>query len=104
MRTNIAQILKNIGIGWLVLVRLPAGVRPAHDDLQSLCAVGRRGVWERLFRELAGRGRSANTQMIDSHARQGAPLGIGAEKGGAETGGWPLAWRAQHEDPRNRRC
>ena len=26
----------------------------------------RRGVWERLFRELAQRGRSAETQMIDS--------------------------------------
>ena len=25
-----------------------------------------RGVWERLFRELAGRGRSTSTQMIDS--------------------------------------
>ena len=25
-----------------------------------------RGVWERLFRELAGRGRSSETQMIDS--------------------------------------
>src|ERR1700686_4181724 len=25
-----------------------------------------RGVWERLFRELAGRGRSTQTQMIDS--------------------------------------
>jgi len=25
-----------------------------------------RGVWERLFRELAGRGRSRQTQMIDS--------------------------------------
>jgi putative transposase len=25
-----------------------------------------RGVWERLFRELAGRGRSTDTQMIDS--------------------------------------
>jgi transposase len=26
----------------------------------------RRGVWERLFRELAGNGRSTDTQMIDS--------------------------------------
>ena len=26
----------------------------------------RRGIWERLFRELAGRGRSTQTQMIDS--------------------------------------
>jgi hypothetical protein len=26
----------------------------------------RRGIWENLFRELAGNGRSADTQMIDS--------------------------------------
>jgi transposase len=26
----------------------------------------RRGIWENLFRELAGNGRSAETQMIDS--------------------------------------
>src|SRR5947209_12174093 len=26
----------------------------------------RRGIWENLFRELAGHGRSADTQMIDS--------------------------------------
>ena len=63
-----------------------------------------RGVWERLFRELAARGRSTETQMIELDAHQGAPLGLGRQKGGAETGDWTLARRAQYENPRNRRC
>ena len=53
-----------------------------------------RGVWERLFRELAGRGRSTATQMIDStHIKA-------HQKGGAEPSDWTLARRAQHENPR----
>ena len=40
-----------------------------------------RGVWERLFRELAGRGRSSETQMIELDAHQGAPLGLGRKRG-----------------------
>ena len=40
-----------------------------------------RGVWERLFRELAQRGRSAKTQMIELDAYQGAPLGLGRKRG-----------------------
>ena len=63
----------------------------------------RRGIWENLFRKLAGTGRAKETQMIDSHtsrrtARQRA------EKGGAEAGYWPLARRAQHEGSCTRRC
>jgi len=38
----------------------------------------RRGIWESLFRELAGRGRSTDTRL---HARQGAPLGGWWERG-----------------------
>ena len=63
----------------------------------------RRGVWEKLFRELASRGRSVQTQMIDStHIK--AHRSASGGKGGAETGDWPLSRRAQHEDPRTRRC
>ena len=63
----------------------------------------RHGVWENLFRELAEKGRSRDTQMIDSTqskrtARQRA------EKGGAEAGCWPFARRAQHEDSCTRGC
>ena len=42
-----------------------------------------RGVWERLFRELAGRGRSTETQMIDSthiKAHRSASGGKGGSK------------------------
>ena len=62
-----------------------------------------RGVWERLFRELAARGRSTDTQMIDAPTskRTARPR---AQKGGTEPSYWTLAWRAQHENPRNRRC
>jgi transposase len=62
-----------------------------------------RGIWEQLFRELAGRGRATATQMIDStHIKTHRSAAGG--KGGAETGDWPLTRRAQYEDPRNRRC
>src|SRR5882724_1486066 len=55
------------------------------------------GIWENLFRELAGNGRSADTQMIDStHVK--AHRSAAGGKGGAETGCWPLARRAQHKD------
>ena len=62
-----------------------------------------RGVWEKLFRELAVRGRSSQTQMIDSTPIKAHRSASGG-KGGAETGDWPLSRRAQHEDPRTRRC
>ena len=63
----------------------------------------RRGVWEKLFRELAGNGRSTDTQMINStHVK--AHRSAAGGKGGTEAGCWPLARRAQHEDTRTRRC
>ena len=43
----------------------------------------RRGIWENLFRELAGHGRSADTQMIDSthvKAHRSAAGGKGGSK------------------------
>ncbi len=62
-----------------------------------------RGLWERLFRALAARGRSSEVQMIDStHVK--AHRSAGGGKGGAAPGDWPLARRAQHEDPRTRGC
>ena len=62
-----------------------------------------RGVWEGLFRAFAQRGRSTETQMIDStHVK--AHRSASGGKGGAETGDRPLARRAQYEDPRTGRC
>ena len=40
-----------------------------------------RGVWERLFSELAGRGRSTDTQMIDSTYIKAHRSASGAKKG-----------------------
>ena len=40
-----------------------------------------RGVWERLFRELAGRGRSTDTQMIDSTYIKAHRSAAGAKRG-----------------------
>ena len=63
----------------------------------------RRGVWENLFRKLAGNGRSVDTQMIDLRMSKRTARRR-AEKGGAKAGCWPLARRAQHEDPCTRGC
>ena len=41
----------------------------------------RRGVWERLFRALAGRGRSTETQMIDSTHIKAHRSASGAKRG-----------------------
>jgi transposase len=39
-----------------------------------------RGVWERLFRELAERGRSTHTQMIDSTHVKAHRSALGAKR------------------------
>ena len=82
----------------------PEAYGPATTIYNRFARWALRGIWENLFRELAGNGRSTDTQMIELDARQSASLGGGREKGGAETGCWPLARRAQHEDTRTRRC
>ena len=83
-------------------MRLPARIRPSDHDLKPVCSVARRGIWENLFRELAGNGRSVDMQMIDStHVKPTAPRP--AEKG-EKAGCWPFVRRAQHEDPCTRRC
>jgi transposase len=61
------------------VVRLPAGIRPTDDDLQPRWA--ERGVWERLFRELAARGRSTATQMIDATHVKAHRSASGAKRG-----------------------
>ena len=63
-----------------------------------------RGIWENLFRDLAGNGRATGTQMIELDAHQSASLGRRRKRGETEAGCWPLAWRAQYEDSCTRRC
>src|SRR5271154_6274748 len=62
-----------------------------------------RGVWERLFRELAKRGRSAEVQMITRRTSRHTARPR-AQKGGAQPGYWPFARRAKYQNPRHRRC
>jgi transposase len=63
------------------MVRLPAGIWPSHDDLQSLCALGRtRGVGGIVPRACrAGSIDQYADDRLDAH--QGAPLGFGRKKG-----------------------
>ncbi len=60
---------------------MPAGIRTAHDDLQSLCALGgARRLGAAVSR--ACRTRSINRFADDRlHAYQSAPLGLGRKKG-----------------------
>jgi len=81
----------------------PAEYGPHTTVYNRFARWAERGVWEHLLRELAGRGRSTATQMIDStHIK--AHRSASGGKGGAETGDRPLSRRAQHEDPWTRRC
>jgi transposase len=75
----------------LPLVRCPEADGPPTTIYNRFLPWARRGIWENLFRELAGNGRSTDTQMIDS-ARQSAPLGIGRKRGSRSR---PLAARAE---------
>jgi transposase len=60
---------------------LPAGIRPADDDLQSFCALGAaRHMGEAVSRACGSRAieRDADDRL---HAHQGAPLGLGRKRG-----------------------
>jgi len=85
-------------------VRLPPGIRPAVDDLQPLRALGQ--TWR--VADTVPRACRAGPSPTDAddrcHPRQDAPLGLGRKRRRTHTGDWPLAWRAQHQDPRHCRC
>src|ERR1019366_9532633 len=97
--SGIVHVLK-CGCRWC---DCPEAYGPPTTIYNRFVRWARRGVWENLFRELAGKGRSADTQMIDSRTSKGT-VRRPAEKGGAKAGCWPLARRPQHEDPCTRRC
>ena len=63
------------------MVRLPTGIRPTDNDLQSLCALGAtRGMGAPLPR--ARRARSIDRDADDRcDPRESAPFGIGRKKG-----------------------
>ena len=59
--SGIVQVLKS-GCRWC---DCPPEYGPPTTIYNRFVRWARRGVWENLFRELAGNGRSINTQMID---------------------------------------
>jgi transposase len=60
--SGIVHVLKS-GCRWS---DCPEAYGPATTVYNRFARWARRGIWENLFRELAGNGRSAGTQMIDS--------------------------------------
>src|ERR1700733_11110161 len=60
--SGIVHVLKS-GCRWC---DCPEGYGPHTTIYNRFVRWARRGVWENLFRKLAGNGRSADTQMIDS--------------------------------------
>ena len=87
--SGIVHVLKS-GCRWC---DCPPEYGPPTTIYNRFVRWARRGVWENLFRELAGNGRSTDTQMIDStHVK--AHRSAAGGKGGAEAGCWPLARRA----------
>ena len=60
--SGIVHVLKS-GCRWS---DCPEAYGPATTIYNRFARWARRDIWENLFRELAGSGRSADTQMIDS--------------------------------------
>jgi transposase len=98
--SGVVHILKT----GLPLVRLPARVRSSDDHLQRFVRWARRGVWENLFRKLAGNGRSTDMQMIDSTYIKAHRSAVGEKRGEKNQAVGRPARKAQHEDPCTRGC
>ena len=77
--SGIVHVLKS-GCRWC---DCPPEFGPSTTVYNRFVRWARRGVWENLFRELAGNGRSTDTQMIDSthvKAHRSAAGGKGEQK------------------------
>ncbi len=101
MISGIVHVLKS-GCRWK---DCPPEYGPYTTVYNRFARWAERGVWERSVQG------ACPTRSIDSdpddrqHTCQSPPLGVRRqEKGGAETGDWPLTRRAQYEDPRTGRC
>jgi transposase len=93
--SGIVHVLKS-GCRWC---DCPPDYGPPTTIYNRFVRWARRGVWEDLFRELAGNGRSADTQMIDSthvKAHRSAAFSISAACGLMN-----LVWLLDHEQQRN---
>jgi transposase len=77
--SGIVHVLKS-GCRWC---DCPPEYGPSTTIYNRFVRWARRGIWENLFRELSGKGRSADTQMIDSthvKAHRSAAGGKGGSK------------------------
>ena len=75
--SGIVHVLKS-GCRWC---DCPSEYGPPTTIYNRFVRWARRGLWENLFRELAGCGRSADTQMIELDARQSTALGVRRKRG-----------------------
>ena len=77
--SGIVHVLKS-GCRWC---DCPPEYGPSTTIYNRFVRWARRGIWENLFRELSGKGRSTDTQMIDSthvKAHRSAAGGKGGSK------------------------
>ena len=79
--SGILHVLKS-GCRWC---DCPPEYGPSTTIYNRFVRWAERGVWERLFRELAGRGRSSETQMIDSTHIKAHRSAAGAKGGPSAT-------------------
>jgi transposase len=75
--SGIVHVLKS-GCRWC---DCPPEYGPSTTIYNRFVRWAERGVWERLFRVLAGRGRSTSTQMIDSPHIKAHRSASGAKRG-----------------------
>jgi transposase len=83
--SGIVHVLKS-GCRWC---DCPLEYGPSTTIYNRFVRWARRGLWENLFRELAGCGRSADTQMIDSTHVKAHRSAAGA-KGGRKSRLWAV--------------
>src|SRR5665213_3086747 len=75
--SGILHVLKS-GCRWC---DCPPEYGPSMTIYNRFVRWAERGIWEQLFRELAGRGRSTHTQMIDSTHVKAHRSASGAKRG-----------------------
>ena len=75
--SGIVHVLKS-GCRWC---DCPPEYGPPTTIYNRFVRWARRGIWENLFREFAGNGRSTETQMIELHARESPPVSSRRKRG-----------------------
>ena len=75
--SGIVHVLKS-GCRWC---DCPPEYGPSTTIYNRFVRWARRGIWENLFRELSGKGRSTDTQMIELHPRESSPLSRRRKRG-----------------------